>query len=136
MVARRKSVTWKDPVSRMPVALPMPHLSEVQLPPELLESYSSRLTVGSLWTLRTDLKVESNYPSPRFKQHEFPYVDVASYYDPVRVAPAGSMAVYTGTVRVEETSNHNRIVSCLRHSFLITGSRYLTRDLGLFTPAT
>lgn len=132
---RRPKVTWKDPVSRIPVAQPLPHIPEVQLAPELAEQYAAALTVGSLWTLSTDVKVMNGYPAPRYKQHEFPYVEVAGYYDYVKLGVKGTLAVYMGTIRVEEVSNHNRTVSVPRHSFLINGARYLTRDLTLFVPA-
>lgn len=138
----RKKVTWKP--GEVHRAL-RPHplvVSWAEVPPNMTEIMEQHLVVGSLWQTAVDITSVSGYPSDTYKQHELPYVWAAGYQGAghynTRLATAGSgtVAVYTGIVRVEEEDRAGRLMQIPRHSFLIGGARYITADLSIFKPCT
>ena len=124
----RKQVTWK--VDRKAHSeLPMgSYLPDAEVPPEHMELLEGKLEPGMLFFLLRSMSPEKN---PYVKPGPHPYI-LESWYP--EAYPANSIAIYSGTVRVEETKS-GTVFRTLRHSFIIGGVRYLTRNLNLFKPA-
>lgn len=67
-----------------------------------------------------------------FGQHNTPFGGGPSN-SLCNVFSIGTLAIYTGIVRVEERSKTN-LIRIPRHSFIIAGSRYLVTNLNYFIP--
>lgn len=96
--------------------------------------YEQSLMPGSLW--RVQHPIQALVPSRQLLSHELRYV-IASYADAAAApgfVPPGTVAVYAGTVRVQEETRDQKIVSINRHTFIIGGVRYMTTNLNLFSP--
>lgn len=126
----RKKVEWKVPPVKRLRARPL--LQEIPLRDEN-EWYSERLTTGALFFVGTPLRALAFYSD--YEQPPHPYLTHHRDGSRHTVAPAGTLAVYAGSVRVEELSRKGMKVFVLRHSFVIGGARYLTTDLNCFVPA-
>ena len=124
----RKQVTWK--VDRKAhVELPIgSYIPDAEVPPEHMELLEGKLELGALFFILRPMAQEKN---PYVKPNQHPYIQESWYTDSY---PVNSLAVYAGTVRVEE-SKGGSVFRTLRHSFIIGGVRYLTRNLNLFKPA-
>lgn len=132
MRSSRKNVTWTDPAAKMGIRaanLPHPHFHEVELSPSQMEERVPHLYVGALWRLAANLC--PMVPLPRTAPHELPYLNES--YAGRQLFPPGTLAVYTGQVRVEE-GRLGDTVRVPRHTFLVNGVRYMTTNLLLFQP--
>lgn len=128
----RKQVTWKvDHKADQPVRKRQ-HFPDTPIPEEAREKYERSLIPGAMFVLKTTLRVQPNHgqePPP------FPYLAESWYVtDPVAGMP-GHVAIYAGTVRVEEMIAKGPI-RVPRHSFIINGSRYLMYNLNWLDPVT
>lgn len=124
----RKQVTWK--VDRKAHAeRPMrTYIPDAEVAPQHLELLEGKLVPGTLFCLLRPMAAENN---PYVKPSQYPYIQESWYTDSY---PANSLAIYAGTVRVEE-SKGGSVFRTPRHSFIIGGVRYLTINLNLFKPA-
>jgi len=130
--AKRKQVIWKVDRESSPVMRPRPYIPDVPLTEETSKSFEGQLESGNLFfttkSLSSQDQSRGTIPPP------YPYLfEVWGWGQTIEV-PAGSMAVYSGTIRVEETKGQASIRS-LRHSFIIGGKRYITNNLNHFSPA-
>lgn len=136
----RGRVVWKnnanpakDSVEKLPAATQ-------EVPLEKPELYEGRLVPGALFLLQKDLEVVK--PMRGYKQPPVPYVQESWYnYQAgaaygISVLPRGSIAIYTGTVRVEEASRAGLNIRALRHAFIIDGRKYITLNLNTFLPVS
>ena len=123
----RKQVTWK--VDRKAHAeLPLrSYVPDVDIAPVHKEVLEGKLEPGTLFLLLRSMGPEKN---PYVKPGPYPYIQETWYPDSY---PANSLAIYAGTVRIEEAKGGNTF-RAPRHSFIIGGVRYLTTNLNLFTP--
>jgi hypothetical protein len=138
---RRKKIAWTvEEAERRskPKLVPMPYVEEQDTS---TEADREHLEVGSLWYTKFELSEDNTYISSMYEKHPYPYLVIArgwiwrnphSRYE--NAAVPGTPAVYMGTVRVEEQDPRtHRLLSIPRHSFMINGTRWLTRTLNYFT---
>ena len=134
-----KRVVWKEPeAARVPNLRPHPLYPSVELPSAVVDEYMVALVPGGLFVTKVVLMSDERY-SRGYERHEFLYV----YHDPYAwqygtssvVYPAGTLAIYAGQHRVEETGRAGDKMRVPRHTFVIGGVRYLTADLHDFKPA-
>lgn len=131
-----KRITWKT----------APHVAQeekLRLPPLPREVgddlYSPELTaslrVGDLFIAKSHLEAQA-YPRG-VQPHPLRYVqetwtDQGWAGSTSKIFKIGSLAVYAGTVRVDEMDHKARTVSRLRHTFIIDGCRYMALNLNIF----
>ena len=128
----RKKITWlpgKGPAldfKRPPVYTP-----DAPLPTH--GPVKQALTTGSLWVTKLDTYVQSELRTTT--PHPIPYVGHMLAWSDARI-PCGTFSIYMGTTRVEELDTRTRRkMSVLRHTFLINGQPFMTRDVaGWFIP--
>lgn len=107
------------------------------------ESLREGIVLGALWFTHCAMTLDTRFTSMGYQSHEVPYIvpdlvygynNLNSHVKPI-ILP-GSIAIYSGTFRVEEMSDKGNIRCVLRHSFIINGIRYLTSRIGQdFFPA-
>jgi hypothetical protein len=123
----RGRVVWKDDADKpSDVKCTHPYFAEVPVP----DCYGPKLVIGSLWMTTIDLMRED---TEAYKPLPVPYV-VQRYWTTAFI-PAGSAALYLGTVAVTEQTQTKRLIVTKRHSFFIAGAQYITYDLNCFKPA-
>lgn len=134
-----KKVTWKTPpagVSMEKAKRPRTYHQDTPIPAEVHEKYETNLVPGSLWMVA----VEHVAPTPPPSDEELPphpYL-FGSHWPPYHGMTAfvkGTVAIYMGTTRVSEM-NRTKLVSIPRHTFLINGSTYITRNLNDWSPVS
>lgn len=137
-MTRRGRVQWKPDAVREPALRPHPYYAAAALSAEEHDRLQPHLVPGAMWTTAVDMTVERVPVGTA--SHEVPYLLLADW-DPIHGrqtvhAPRGSMAVYIGTIRVDEATRHGETVRVARHAFLVGGSRYIVADLQSMTPVT
>lgn len=138
--APRKQITWKLDVTHTTHTIAREYFPDIPIDPRHREKIEKCLVLGSAFFLKSAL-TSRTWPL-NYKQPPFPYlvetitIQTAS---PNLVANIGSLAIYIGTVRVEELitrNKYNRLARVLRHCFIINGGRYLLTNLNLLDPVT
>ena len=129
MAARNshKKVTWKVGPAVKRELFPRPYVPDAELHPEHLAALEGKLFPGSMFVTRRYMAVEN---SSNLKPAPYPYLFEAFAGDGF---PESSIAIYAGTVRVEET-NGSTVIRTPRHTFIIAGKRFLTTNLNNFSP--
>jgi hypothetical protein len=138
---RRKKIAWTvEEVARRstPKLARMPYVEEQDTS---TEDDRAHLEIGSMWYITRELARDDSYHSTMYEQHPYPYLTLARgwmWRSPnIRYENAGmpgTPAIYLGTVRVEERDPRTtRLLSIPRHSFMVSGMRWLTRTLDYFT---
>jgi hypothetical protein len=136
MVARRGKLTWKVPKEEAHVLRPQPYRSEMKLPDSEVETYMTTLLLGSLWVLSEPLIVEKRYSGKEYQQHEHQYLVHDIYAWPGSTCfRIGTLALYSGQVRVTESAPDGSVMRPTRHTFIIDGAKYMTLNLRNFRPA-
>lgn len=132
---QRKRVQWKDgEANTIRSKTPHPYLNEVPIIGHHQERWHAALLEGALWVLSVSMRPDDSPTIGRYTAHEYPYLVRDHGYGVGGVLfPVGTMAVYMGVHRVEE-SNRGRMTSVPRHSFLVGGSRFITTNLNDFAP--
>lgn len=134
-----KRVVWKEPeVARVTNLRPHPLIPSVELPSTVLEDYMVSLVPGGLFVTTVALLPDERY-ARGYERHEFLYL----YHDPYAwqygtsgmVYQPGTLAIYAGQHRVEETGRAGDKMRIPRHTFVLGGVRYLTANLNNFKPA-
>ena len=114
------------------VGVPRRHIQEHELPEHLKETYVEAMVLGSLWHVAVALEVFDL--GPGVKPPPFPPMRQHWGYTPQTcTAPAGSIAMYAGTVRCEEQGKQG-LLRVLRHTFIIGTGRYILNDLNWIRP--
>ena len=133
----RPKIVWKDKVTVTDpdFLLPPPYQKEYELQDATMEE---KLVIGRLFRTTAPLmplNMTELTPKPRYKRHAYSYLIETHYSSKMdsRIFDPGSIAVYTGIVRVEETKK-DQTVRLLRHTFIISGQRFMTLNLNLFKP--
>lgn len=125
-MVKHKQVKWKDNNKPSPVLRPLPYWPDVAVTDEYAKVLSEKLVPGAMFFTVTPLArfvTQRGYAEP-----PYPYLaETGNHY------PKGSMAIYAGIVRVEEQKNNN-LLRVARHSFIISGTRYITNNLNHFMP--
>jgi hypothetical protein len=131
---RRGRITWKVEGGIPARAARLhPYVPELELTPEQAEFLSLHLTLGSLWTSRAVMSVDKRYTSADWIRHEYDYLTFGGWSG--TCFPVGTLAVYAGTVRVEE-DNRGTPIRLLRHTFIVGGCRYMVATvMELLQPA-
>lgn len=134
--APRKQITWKlDGTDR---TIARDYFPDTPIDPLHREKIEKYLVLGSAFFLKSAL-ARRMWPS-FYKEPPFPYlVETIQTTWTNLVASTGSLAIYIGTVRVEELVKRNkdaRLARVLRHSFIINDGRYLVTNLNLLDPVT
>ena len=126
----RKKIMWNDGVKARHENLRLPNLVH-EVP------YNGRkdFQLGKLFSILTNMEV-MEFPR-NVRPHEFRYVfetwmNPGAPGSPTKIFKLGSLAVYAGPVRVDEIDSRGHTISCLRHSFIIEGGRYMTTNLNHF----
>lgn len=132
-----KKVTWKTPpagVVQEKAKRPRSYQQDAALPPQLQEKYEISLVPGSLWTVAVE-HVAPISPPPDEEIPPHPYLHGSHWpaYPGMLAFSKGTMAIYMGTTRVTEL-NRTKLVSIPRHTFLVNGSTYITRNLNDWMP--
>ena len=121
MLRGRKKVTWTAGAeSRIKQPAPHPYQHPAVDFDAQVESLKEFLVPGTLWLTQCPLGLER--PDASVRMHEFPYAYSDHYYP---VIPQGSMAIYTGTTRVEEVKRGGIHVRPDRHTFLVGDRRIM-----------
>ena len=131
----RPKVTWTG--GKKP-KVPPPYTPDVELHPDVADVWKDNLIVGNLWftTIALTPEVEySSYNRERFITHELKYLWVASWEGVPGYIPTRTPVIYAGPVRVEESMATVGVSRILRHTFIVNGVRYMTRNLADFVPA-
>jgi hypothetical protein len=137
MRRHRQRVTWTQNQRPQQPAKQLPYFSESQIFSEEDQGiYSDKLNVGSLWITTTDL--ERLDLGPGYEIPEFPYL--SSPHSMFRTSnrefyPKGFPSIYAGSVRAEERARNGQTIRVLRHTFIMGGVRYMTRNILDFKPA-
>ena len=131
-----RKITWKDDAKRV-----SPHQVVPKLVPEQpLIGQPYELHLGDMFVTVAHLEVWEDHPS--VKSHALRYI-LETWMTPQHVQPGSpikiigkdSIATYAGTVRVEEMDARGKVVSRLRHTFIINGARYMINNLNNFKQA-
>lgn len=138
---RRKKIAWTVEEAARRSTPKLHRMPYVEEPDTSTEDDREHLVIGSLWYITRELTRDDAYPASMYETHPYPYLTLARGWlwraPHVRyqnVGTHGMPAIYLGTVRVEEQdSRTSRLLAIPRHSFLISGSRWLTRTLDYFT---
>lgn len=134
---RKGRVQWKtETMIAGPKLRPQPfHIDHTS--DEMYAVLSQHLVIGSMWQTVVPLCRDTQWPVTHFEPHEFSYL-VVQHYTSVVGIPAKTLAIYTGTVRVEEEKRGGRgaadTIRVSRHTFLIGDTRYMAGCLSDFTP--
>lgn len=136
--AKYRKIVWKkahnsDPVDR--VIRPRLYFPDFELEEDRKQFLAPHLVPGTLWTVKTPvLYPEQIYPD--VEQPPFPYA-IGNEYVPwginTKTHARNALAIYLGTTRVEESSRDRRI-SVPRHTFIVDGVTYITRNLNDWEP--
>lgn len=129
---RRTKVTWKvDRKKHAPIKR-RPYYPDASVPEDKKELFERMLVPGGLFLVKNVLRVETGFDAV-----QFPYIIESWYATDAIVAKPGQLAMYAGTVRVEEEGGKGTahgIVRVPRHSFIINGGRYLVLNLNWLDP--
>jgi hypothetical protein len=127
----KKQITWKvdrqaDPPTRHRQYFPDSPINEASR-----AVYEKCLIPGGMFVLKTALRVPPRLNG--FEEPPFPYAGESWYVSDTLAGMTGDVAIYTGTVRVEEHTGKG-LIRVPRHSFIIRGGRYLMTNLNLLDP--
>lgn len=126
----RRQITWKVDRKTDTPSRKRQYFPDVPVEEQAREKYERSLTPGSMFVLKTILRVMPDggqEPSP------FPYVGESWYANDPVAGATGHVAIYAGLVRVEERTSGGTI-RVPRHSFIINGGRYLVQNLNWLDP--
>jgi|GEM_PF-2868658 len=139
----RKKVVWKAPPAghvQERVKRPRYYQADTSLPEHLVEKYAASLVPGSLWQVAAGSVMQSStaadeeappHPYLQGSQWEMP---LGTLYQTGQVVfNRGAFAVYMGTTRVSEM-NRTKLVTVPRHTFLLNGAMFLTKNLNDWSP--
>lgn len=144
---RRTPIAWKNPPSAREELRPHPYVAAPNLPPEAVDTYMTHLLPGGLFVTRWSLWRDRRWDRPDARRHEHSYLHHDPHTDALwrsggspayaPALPGGTLALYAGAVRVEETSRGGRDTArFVRHTFIVGASRWMAWDLGDFVPVT
>lgn len=133
----KPSVTWTGDTTlktdmQLNSELPV-HRAPREIPSDIVGS----LSVGALFTTKVHLEPrhDSGYEWAPLVQR---YVMAYESLEDVPV-PIGSLAMYSGEVRVAEQANRyaNRstVIQAIKHTFIVNGQRVIIHDLSWLQPA-
>ena len=128
----RKKVVWKKPEE-----LPQENV-EAKLRPHIKGDSTAAEEVpfapflygGSPFVVERDL--EQMHIANDVLAPPFPYLQRPWMGDKI-VVKKGALAMYAGTVRVEEAGKHSNL-RIVRHTFIVGGGRYIVPNLTWFKP--
>lgn len=139
-MAKRKHVTWKHDVEHLQRELkPARFFPNVELVSDNVDLFAGKLVLGGLFFTNACLAVDIIQASETISP-PFPYISKVHHnWSSSRFIALGSIAIYSGEVRVEEIAfkfarDMGTMVRANRHSFIINSQRFLVRDLNRFTP--
>lgn len=125
--ATRSTITWKDNTGAKPAPFAQAKQSFQGGSAEYdYEALLPWLVPGTLWIAKEAMTPNLSVPS------KFPYLE-RTYVWPggqeALVMP-GSAAMYAGAIHVDESRDaHGKIVRVWRHTFIVSGGRYVVVDL-------
>ena len=128
----RKQITWKVDRKVDPPTRHRPYYPDVPIAEPMRETYERCLVPGAMFFLRTQLRV---MPDGSYMPGPHPYVHESWYGADAIAGDKGSVAIYVGEVRVEESTGKS-LIRVPRHSFIINGGRYLLSNLNWLEPVT
>lgn len=103
--------------------------------------YQKNLILGSLWTWPSDFFLVDNEKFRslnRLNVHnsvsEYRRLTFQNYDIPGYSVAQGSYMMYAGTVRVDEKAKQDKVVSVLRHTFFVDGTRCIILNLQACVP--
>ena len=124
----KKQVTWKVDRQAHVELRPRAYVVDTPLDDVNKELLEGKLVPGNLFALRSVMEVDRN---DKVKPSPYPYLYPGWYAE--RGFNVYTLAIYAGTVRVEELKK-GTLFRAPRHSFIISGSRYLVTNLNVFEP--
>lgn len=125
----RGPVEWvdKNGVKPAPFARDIPpNRAIVEPPPDVLDG----LVVGTLFVANHELG--TMYSGKNMEGGALPALVP---FGPVRLVKLGDILLYAGPIRLEERQVNGRIVTVLRHTFIVAGNRFVVTDLSSVRPA-
>lgn len=131
---RRKTVQWTPEAKATRVAVkPLRPYAGVTTDYGADERYTRHLVIGALWRTRGPLAPDRSAMG-HYQPHAYDYL-IASWPGDHGLIPEGTIAVYAGEVRVEESRFSKRLpITSSRPSFIVDGVRYITVHLTHFEP--
>lgn len=128
--ATRSTVKWKDNTGAKPAPFAKQQQKQRFYSDTIdadLEALRPWLEHGALWVATAALS-----PNPHAPPTEFPYLGYTYVYvgGPNALVMPGAIAVYAGAVHVDEARDgHSKTVRVWRHTFVVSGGRYVIIDL-------
>ena len=133
----RRKIQWKP--GEAPAVKPLKKCFRVYVDDgfsAVSSDYRAALVPGSLWTLATNAIVEPDSSLRHENKYLFEYPHIYGNKNSLvlnGIFPRGTLAVYVGTKRVEESFNGTE-GTVVRHAFLVDGVVYLARHARTFKP--
>ena len=138
---RRAPVVWKkDPALGVPVKkqpIPRRHQKEEDVPESDRELYENAFVPGHLFAVVEDLEVQPLPPGvipPAYPPLQKAYKNAWKNNGSL-LAEKGSIAMYVGSMRVEEEGKQGRL-RLIRHTFIIGNGRFMVPNLNWVYPVT
>lgn len=143
----KKRVVWKVPANgHAPERAKRPRYYQADIALDLhrAENYASSLVPGSLWQVAAD-SVMQTFIDFDEEQPPYPYLQGSTWAAPPGVLHhlyqysgttgfiRGEFAIYIGTTRVAEMSR-SKLITVPRHTFLLNGAMFLTKNLNDWSP--
>lgn len=132
-MSSRKKVVWnKNMESGRPEQKgprPRPYIPDTVLLEETTAKLTPHLQKGALW--RTAMAWFSDVAEPvGYELPPHPYAQGTEWQTYAKfMYKQGTLAVYLGTTRVEESKHGGQMISTPRHTFMIDGNVFLVRRL-------
>jgi hypothetical protein len=131
MKRSRRKVNWLPGAKQEQKKLPQPPVYRTRdLTEEEHNELVPNLIQGSLWLTCIPMYITDNSKDHYYARHELAYVMPLSYgltQSGAPPIPMNTMAIYMGTVHVDESSSRfNNVCRILRHVFLINGQRVMS----------
>ena len=136
-MATRKTkgpIVWKPEAQLQKPAQPRRHQRDEEIIPEVEALMNDALKPGALFQLIWDMvlvKFKKRVTPPPFPVLEM----VTRGYDNELIAKQGGVAMYAGSIRVEEEGRQG-ILRVVRHTFIIGTGRYIINNVGWLKPVT
>ena len=136
----QKSIVWKvdangHALDRGKRPRPRYYQADIALDPRQAENYASRLLPGSLWQVSA-VSVMQAFTASDEELPPYPYLYGADNLYSTSGTTGfirGEFAIYMGTTRVAEMSR-SKLITVPRHTFLLNGAMFLTKNLNDWSP--
>lgn len=126
--ARSTTIKWKDNTGAKPAPFAQPkqrfYNDTIDADIEALQPW---LVPGALWVAKVSMAPNPHAPSTEFSYLTYTYVRSGGTS---ALVMRGALAMYAGAIHVDEARDgHSKTVRVWRHTFIVSGGRYVIVDL-------